>query len=53
MKRISCNFVSSPFGLSRVVSGSTINEHVKNIYEEGELQEEATIRKNRIVQKII
>lgn len=29
---------------------STINEHVKNIYEEGELQEEATIRKNRIVQ---
>lgn len=29
---------------------STINEHVKNIYEEDELQEEATIRKNRIVQ---
>ncbi|WP_223869860.1 RhuM family protein [Paenibacillus sabuli] len=29
---------------------STINEHVKNIYEEDELQEEATIRKNRKVQ---
>lgn len=29
---------------------STINEHVKNIYAEGELEEEATIRKNRIVQ---
>lgn len=29
---------------------STINEHIKNIYSEGELSEEATIRKNRIVQ---
>lgn len=29
---------------------STINEHIKNIYEENELTEEATIRKNRIVQ---
>ncbi|OXS54197.1 hydroxyacid dehydrogenase [Cohnella sp. CIP 111063] len=29
---------------------NTINEHIKNIYEEGELLEEATIRKNRIVQ---
>lgn len=29
---------------------NTINEHIKNIYEEGELQEETTIRKNRIVQ---
>ncbi len=28
----------------------TINEHIKNIYEEGELDEEATIRKFRIVQ---
>ncbi|CAM3191974.1 virulence RhuM family protein [Filibacter tadaridae] len=28
----------------------TINEHIKNIYAEGELAEEATIRKNRIVQ---
>ena len=26
------------------------NEHIKNIYSEGELSEEATIRKNRIVQ---
>lgn len=29
---------------------NTINEHIKNIYTEGELQESATIRKNRIVQ---
>lgn len=29
---------------------STINEHIKNIYAEGELGEAATIRKNRIVQ---
>lgn len=29
---------------------NTINEHIKNIYAEGELGEAATIRKNRIVQ---
>lgn len=29
---------------------NTINEHIKNIFEEGELEDEATIRKNRIVQ---
>ncbi|WP_330948771.1 virulence RhuM family protein [Virgibacillus sp. MG-45] len=29
---------------------NTINEHIKNIYAEGELRESATIRKNRIVQ---
>ncbi len=29
----------------------TINEHLKNIYQSGELQNEATIRKIRIVQK--
>jgi hypothetical protein len=28
----------------------TINEHIRNIYEEGELAPEATIRKFRIVQ---
>lgn len=28
----------------------TISEHIKNIFESGELQREATIRKNRIVQ---
>jgi len=31
-------------------SVSTINEHIRNIYKEGELKEEATIRKFRIVQ---
>lgn len=29
----------------------TINEHIKNIYKEGELQESSTIRKFLIVQK--
>jgi len=29
----------------------TINEHIKNIYSEGELDPGATIRKFRIVQK--
>jgi len=29
---------------------STINEHIKNIYKEGELEENSTIRKFRIVQ---
>ncbi|MFB1050639.1 hypothetical protein [Paraliobacillus sp. JSM ZJ581] len=29
---------------------NTINDHIKNIYVEGELRESATIRKNRIVQ---
>lgn len=29
---------------------NTINEHIKNIYAEDELQESGTIRKNRIVQ---
>lgn len=28
----------------------TVNEHIKNIYEEAELEENRTIRKNRIVQ---
>src|SRR5699024_5710180 len=32
---------------------NTINEHIKNIYAERELQESATIRKNRIVQNDI
>ena len=32
------------------VSVKTVNEHLKNIYEEGELDTEATIRKYRIVQ---
>ncbi len=33
------------------VSIPTINEHIKNIYKEGELQENSTIRKFLIVQK--
>lgn len=33
------------------VKVSTVNEHLKNIFREGELQEEPTIRKTRIVQQ--
>jgi len=33
------------------VTVPTVNEHLANIYEEGELEEEATIRKFRIVQR--
>ena len=29
---------------------NTINKHIKNIYDEGELEEKRTIRQNRIVQ---
>ena len=32
------------------VKVSTVNEHLKNVFKEGELQEESTIRKIRIVQ---
>lgn len=32
------------------VSIKTINEHLQNIYELGELEKEATVRKSRIVQ---
>ena len=32
-------------------SVKTINEHIGNIYKEGELEREATVRKSRIVQK--
>jgi hypothetical protein len=32
-------------------SVKTINEHIKNIYEEGKLDPQATIRKFRIVQQ--
>ncbi len=28
---------------------NTINEHINNIYDEGELEEKSTIRNNRIV----
>lgn len=33
------------------VSVPAINQHLKNIYEQGELQQEATIKKNLIVQQ--
>ena len=33
------------------VTVPTVNEHLANIYKEGELEEKATIRKFRIVQR--
>jgi len=30
---------------------NTINEHINNIYDEGELEEKSTIRNNRIIRK--
>jgi len=54
--RVECRFVDETLWLSQAVLAElyqkdvrTINEHLKNLYEEGELDQEATIRKFRIV----
>jgi hypothetical protein len=54
--RIQCRFQDGTIWLTQALMGDlfgkdvrTINEHLQNIYEEGELQPEATIRKFRIV----
>lgn len=54
--RVECRFIDESLWLSQSliaelfgVSTPTINEHLKNIYDIGELQPEATIRKFRIV----
>jgi len=56
--RVECRFEQETLWLSQAlisdlfqVSVATVNEHLKNIYEESELAPEATIRKFRIVQK--
>ncbi|HHI82241.1 MAG TPA: hypothetical protein ENJ99_03730 [Rhizobiales bacterium] len=55
--RVECRFVDETIWLSQSliaelfgVSVKTANEHLKNIYDSGELRPEATIRKFRIVQ---
>jgi hypothetical protein len=58
LTRIECRFVDETIWLSQVLMAElfqkdvrTINEHLQNIYEEGELDPEATIRKFRIVRR--
>ena len=56
--RIECRFENDTLWLSQAlmadlfqVTVPTVNEHLKGIYAEGELQSEATIRKFRIVRQ--
>lgn len=56
--RIECRFEDESLWLTQAmisdlyqVSVSTANEHIQNIFREGELREKATIRKFRIVRK--
>jgi hypothetical protein len=57
LARVGCRFVEGSIWLTQRLIGElfqkdvwTINEHLQNIYAEGELGPEATIRKFRIVQ---
>jgi hypothetical protein len=56
--RVECRFVDETLWLSQVLIGElfqkdvrTVNEHLQNIYEEGEIDRQATIRKFRIVRQ--
>jgi hypothetical protein len=56
--RVECRFEHETLWLSQALLGElfqkdvrTINEHLKNIYKDGELDPEGTIRKFRIVRK--
>lgn len=56
LARVECRFVDGSIWLTQKLMGElfqkdvrTINEHLRNIYQEGELSPEATIRKFRIV----
>ena len=56
--RVECRFENETLWLSQALIAElfekdvrTINEHLQNIYEEGELEPEATIRKFRIVRR--
>ena len=55
--RVQCRFEDESIWLTQALIGElfqkdvrTINEHLQNVYSEGELSREATIRKFRIVQ---
>ena len=54
--RVACRFVGETLWLSQALIAElfqkdvrTVNEHLQNIYQEGELEEQATIRNFRIV----
>ncbi len=56
--RVECRFVDETLWLSQALIAElfqkdvrTVNEHLKNIYEEGEIDAQATIRKFRIVRR--
>jgi hypothetical protein len=56
--RLECRFVDETLWLSQTLIAElfqkdvrTINEHLQNIYEEGELDPDPTIRKFRIVRR--
>ena len=56
--RVECRFVDETLWLSQALIAElfqkdvrTVNEHLQNIYEEGEIDERATIRKFRIVRR--
>ena len=56
--RVECRFVDETLWLSQVLIAElfqkdvrTVNEHLQNIYEQGEIEEQATIRKFRIVRR--
>ena len=53
-----CRFVDETLWLSQALIAElfqkdvrTVNEHLQNIYEEGEIEEQATIRKFQIVRR--
>jgi hypothetical protein len=56
--RVECRFVDETLWLSQALIAElfqkdvrTVNEHLQNIYEEGEIEAQATIRKFRIVRR--
>jgi hypothetical protein len=56
--RVECRFVDETLWLSQALIAElfqkdirTVNEHLQNIYQEGEIEEQATIRKFRIVRR--
>jgi hypothetical protein len=56
--RVECRFADETLWLSQVLIAElfqkdvrTINEHLQNIFDEGEIDPEATIRKFRIVRR--
>src|ERR1035441_8791208 len=56
--RVECRFVDETLWLSQALIAGlfqkdvrTVNEHLQNIYQEGEIEEQATIRKFRIVRR--